>query len=336
MFVRVYFRTSPSDADGEQARSKLETFTLDHGLRVVSWYVEYHRDQNPPQAQLLRLIDDARQGDILIVDKIDHISHGTDVKWFNLKDSILEKQLRIISLDLPTTWLFSPNNNGKPRRENLPSTCLILEMLAATSRKGLEWRKSRQKAGIEIARSLGKYRGGKGEDEVRNSGIIEMIKSGVPHSKITAATGCSRATIFKLSNRIKADPSYDKAAKPKNKPPGRPRNNIVDVEISKLLMAGRSAGQIQIELGCGLRTIRKVKARLQSTGGLPQANRSKKGREPNHERNKIIAEMLRNKVPWLTIQYSMSCSKSTVARVAAKLRESLSLPSSLPALHADT
>jgi DNA invertase Pin-like site-specific DNA recombinase len=77
---------------------------------------------------------------------------------------------------------------------------MLLDMLAAVARKDYEDRRRRQQQGIEKAKREGLYRGRR-EDTARNEGIAGMLKAGMSWSSIQAATGCSRATIAKVSQR---------------------------------------------------------------------------------------------------------------------------------------
>ena len=59
--------------------------------------------------ELLRLLDDAAKGDAIIIEQIDRLSRLDEKSWFTLKEILHEKELKVISLDLPTSQIaFSP------------------------------------------------------------------------------------------------------------------------------------------------------------------------------------------------------------------------------------
>jgi DNA invertase Pin-like site-specific DNA recombinase len=79
---------------------------------------------------------------------------------------------------------------------------MLLDLLAAISRKDYDDRRRRAAQGIEKARAAGKYRG-RPPDEARNAGIAAMLKGGtMSWSEIQAAAKCSRATVAKISRKI--------------------------------------------------------------------------------------------------------------------------------------
>ena len=77
---------------------------------------------------------------------------------------------------------------------------MMLDMLAAVARKDYDDRRRRQAQGVAKAKAAGAYRG-RPEDTDRNAGIAAMLRSGLSWTAIQAATGCSRATIARVSKR---------------------------------------------------------------------------------------------------------------------------------------
>ena len=75
---------------------------------------------------------------------------------------------------------------------------MMLDMLAAISRKDYEDRRRRQKQGIEKAKREKKYRG-RPVDESLHHKVQELLSDGKSWSKIQALIGCSRATIAKVA-----------------------------------------------------------------------------------------------------------------------------------------
>ena len=78
---------------------------------------------------------------------------------------------------------------------------MILDMLAAISRKDYDDRRRRAAQGIAKAKAEGKYRG-RPANEPRNAGIAGMLRSGMSWSEIQAAAQCSRATVAKIAQKI--------------------------------------------------------------------------------------------------------------------------------------
>jgi DNA invertase Pin-like site-specific DNA recombinase len=130
---------------------------------------------------------------------VDRLSRLTDADWRKLRTTIDAKQVRIVALDLPTSWQLAAGDEFTARMFGAINA-MLLDMLAAVARKDYEDRRRRQAQGIAKAKAKGEYRG-RPEDTDRNAGIAGMLKSGMSWSAIQAATGCSRATVAKLAKR---------------------------------------------------------------------------------------------------------------------------------------
>ena len=201
MNARMYLRASTTEQDATRAREQIETFAAERGLDIVGWFIENESGAKLQRPELFRLLEDSKPGDVLLVEQVDRLSRLTDADWRKLRATIDTKQVRIVALDLPTSWqLAAGNGDDFTSRMFAAVNGMLLDMLAAVARKDYEDRRRRQQQGIEKAKRQGLYRGRR-EDTARNEGIAGMLKAGMSWSSIQAATGCSRATIAKVSQR---------------------------------------------------------------------------------------------------------------------------------------
>jgi DNA invertase Pin-like site-specific DNA recombinase len=200
MHARAYLRASTSEQDASRARQDVETFAAERGLPIVGWYVENESGAKLARPELFRLIADSRPGDVLLVEQVDRLSRLTESDWRKLRAELDAKQIRVVALDLPTSWQMASTGDEFTRRMFAAINAMLLDMLAAVARKDYEDRRRRQAQGIEKAKAEGAYRG-RPEDTARNDGIAGMLRSGMSWSAIQAATGCSRATIAKVAKR---------------------------------------------------------------------------------------------------------------------------------------
>ncbi|MBQ0820027.1 MULTISPECIES: recombinase family protein [Microvirga] len=204
MFVRAYLRASTNEQDATRARQQLEAFAAEHDLHIASYYVENESGAKLARPELFRLLSDARPGDILLIEQVDRLSRLTAADWEKLKAELAAHRVRVVALDLPTSWMMA---NAKADDFTVRMfdaiNGMMLDMLAAVARKDYEDRRRRQEQGQARAKAEGLYKGRK-EDKARNDGIAAMLKAGSSWSQIQAATGCSRATILKIVNRAKA------------------------------------------------------------------------------------------------------------------------------------
>ncbi|EPM64954.1 putative resolvase [Pseudomonas syringae pv. actinidiae ICMP 19073] len=72
----------------------------------------------PTRPELIRLLKDARRGDVLLVESINRLSRVDDQACRSLKKAIDNRGIRIVSVDPPTSHQgmtaleFDPNQNG--------------------------------------------------------------------------------------------------------------------------------------------------------------------------------------------------------------------------------
>lgn len=201
MFVRAYLRASTSEQDATRARDALEAFASERGLHIASWYVENESGSKLTRPELFRLLKDARKGDMLLIEQVDRLSRLTSGDWDHLKAEIKARGIRVVALDLPTSWMMAAQNaDSFTTRMFEAINDMMLDMLAAVARKDYEDRRRRQAEGQANAKAAGVYKG-RPEDVKRNAGIADMLARGMSWSQIQDATGCSRATIAKIVKR---------------------------------------------------------------------------------------------------------------------------------------
>jgi DNA invertase Pin-like site-specific DNA recombinase len=204
MFVRAYLRASTNEQDATRARQQLEAFVSEHGLHIAAFYVENESGAKLARPELFRLLSDARPGDILLIEQVDRLSRLTASDWEKLKAELAARRVRVVALDLPTSWMMaSAKADDFTARMFDAINGMMLDMLAAVARKDYEDRRRRQAQGQAKAKAEGLYKGRK-EDAARNAGIAAMLKAGSSWSQIQAVTGCSRATIAKIAKRPEA------------------------------------------------------------------------------------------------------------------------------------
>jgi DNA invertase Pin-like site-specific DNA recombinase len=200
-YVRAYLRASTDEQDANRARAQIEAFATEHRLQIVAWYVENESGAKLARPELFRLLADAHQGDILLVEQVDRLSRLTAGDWEALKAQLTAKCVRVVALDLPTSWTMAAKvADDFTDRMFAAINGMLLDMLAAVARKDYDDRRRRQKQGQEKAKAAGLYKG-RAEDVARNDGIARMLAAGQSWSSIQATTGCSRSTILKISKR---------------------------------------------------------------------------------------------------------------------------------------
>lgn len=200
-FVRAYLRASTDEQDASRARQQLQAFAAERGLKIASWYVENESGASLQRPELFRLLADSQRGDVILVEQVDRLSRLTAGDWEKLKAEIAARHCRIVSLDLPTSWVMITGNGDEFTARMFDAiNNMMLDMLAAMGRKDYEDRRRRQAQGQAKAKAEGKYKG-RPEDVKRNAGIASMLAAKQSWTTIQNATGASRATIAKIAKR---------------------------------------------------------------------------------------------------------------------------------------
>lgn len=200
MFVRAYLRASTKEQDASRAKNDLFQFASDKGLKIAATYVENESGASLNRPELFRLLSDCQAGDILLIEQVDRLSRLNAKDWERLKSEIRDRQVKVVALDLPTSWgMASSNTDEFTTRMSEAINNMMLDMIAAIARKDYEDRRRRQKQGIAKAKEQGLYKG-RPENKSRNEAILKMLESGQSWNSIIQATGCSRSTLSRLKN----------------------------------------------------------------------------------------------------------------------------------------
>src|SRR5208282_6479946 len=104
MLARSYLRASTDEQDATRARAAVEAFAAEHGLNIVGTFLENESGAKLARPELFRLIADSRPGDVLLIEQVDRLSRLTDGDWRKLRAELDAKQIRVVALDLPTSW----------------------------------------------------------------------------------------------------------------------------------------------------------------------------------------------------------------------------------------
>ena len=204
MYVRAYLRASTDEQDATRARAALDAFAHERGLRIVARYTENESGAKLKRPELFRLLADSQAGDVLLIEQVDRLSRLTEADWRQLRAEIDLKQVRIVALDLPTSWSLAKADDEFTGRMLSAVNGMLLDMLAAVARKDYDDRRRRQAQGTAKAKAAGLYKG-RPEDRKRNDGIAAMLRGGSSWQQVQDAFRCSSATIAKMRRRIAAE-----------------------------------------------------------------------------------------------------------------------------------
>jgi DNA invertase Pin-like site-specific DNA recombinase len=167
-------------------------------LRIAVRYIENESGAKLDRPELFRLLADCEPGDLLLVEQVDRLSRLTSPDWEKLRAEIDAKQVRIVALDLPTSWSLAVPEDEFTSRMFSAVNSMMLDVLAAVARKDYEDRRRPQAEGTARAKAAGLYKG-RPANMSWNAAIAAMLRDGRTLSQIMSATGCSRTLLAKLA-----------------------------------------------------------------------------------------------------------------------------------------
>ena len=205
MFIRAYLRASTDEQDAGRARATLEQFTTSHNKVIASEYLENASGATADRPELMRLLKDARKGDVLLVESIDRLSRLPVDDWQKLKATIDAKGLRIVAIDLPTSHQGMRDTKGDEFTDRMLGAInsMLVEMMAAMARKDYEQRRERQAQGIEKAKAAGKYQGRQVDADLHKR-VRELLAAGLGIRATARHAGCSTTTVMRIREALGA------------------------------------------------------------------------------------------------------------------------------------
>lgn len=162
----------------------------------TEFYIEKISGASMERPKLNEMLDSLSMGDMVIVHEISRLSRSTK-DLLTIVEIIKDKGAKLKSIT--DSWLDLSDDN--PMSELLFT---IFSGLAQFERKMI---KQRQKEGIEIAKSEGKYRGKKtklvegGKEEQRMKAILAAYKQGKSINDIRMTFRVGTGTIYRLLER---------------------------------------------------------------------------------------------------------------------------------------
>lgn len=204
MFIRAYLRASTKEQDASRARASLDTFASEYGKNIASYYIENESGSTLERPELMRLIQDASEGDIILVEGVDRLARLKQEDWNTLKAMLAAKKLLIVSPELPTSWgaMTATGSTDSFTASILQAVnSMLLDMLAAVARKDYEDRRRRQQEGIVTAQIDGKYKG-RPRDEKKREAVAKLLKAGSSYNDIISTLGVSRHLVASVSKEL--------------------------------------------------------------------------------------------------------------------------------------
>ena len=192
MTVRIYVRASTKDQDATRALADLVAFSTSYDDNHVE-YVEHFSGTKLDRPLLAKLLKDAEQGDILLVESVDRLSRLSQDDFAILKQRIKDKGLRLVVADLPTTHTVSEGMTGDILRV---INDMLIDLLATMAKLDNDKRRERIKQGLA---NSGYKPTGKKANVGKHNRIRELdSQNSMTKEEIAKAVGVGVATVYRV------------------------------------------------------------------------------------------------------------------------------------------
>ncbi len=134
--------------------------------------------------ELERLLRFIRKGDTLVVTKLDRLARSIP-DLVRIVEALEAKEATLCILDMN---LDTSSPTGR----------LLLNLLASVAQFEVQIMRERQREGISLAKSLGKYRGRSPTARSKSDQVFDLHGKGVPAAAIAEQVGISRASTYRI------------------------------------------------------------------------------------------------------------------------------------------
>lgn len=204
MIARLYLRASTKEQDAERALELLTYFCTERKIEIAEKYIENFSGTKLNRPQLNQLLDDANQGEVLIVESVDRLSRLPLSDWEKLKQIINSKGLRLVVVDLPTTHTLLTADDLTSSILSIINN-MLLDLMATMARLDNDKRIERIRQGQERARSVGKKIGGSAKNMELRKQIAKYLDKSLKAEDIAKIIGCGVATIYRIKKELRTE-----------------------------------------------------------------------------------------------------------------------------------
>lgn len=173
-----YARVSTTDQSLDIQIEQLQGVKVD---KIFSEKASGIKEDRPVLNEMMNYV---RQGDTLVVSKLDRIARSTK-HLLGIVDSLEKKGVafKVLNINLDT---------------GTPTGKLMLTMLGAIASFEREMMLERQAAGIIRAKSLGKYKGRKATAREKTAQVIELLSSGMTKQSVADELNIGVASVYRI------------------------------------------------------------------------------------------------------------------------------------------
>ena len=202
--THLYLRASTKDQDAHRAKVALESLASDKGLNIVGVYAENISGTKLNRPELIRLLDTAEKGEVLLVESVDRLSRLSQTDWDTLKATIKSKGLRLVVADLPTSHMMVEDKGITGQIMEVINS-MLLDLMATMARLDQEKRVQRIREGLENKRAAEPEwkPTGKGRNQAKWDKVASLLKrNGNTVEEIAKIADVGIATVYRIKREL--------------------------------------------------------------------------------------------------------------------------------------
>ena len=184
MAIIGYARVS---TEGQELTAQLEQL---NGAGVDKIFKEKASGVKQDRPQLAAMLDHLREGDTVIVCKLDRIARSTK----HLLEIVETLEARKVSFKVLNINLDTSTPTGK----------LMLSMLASIAQFEREMMLERQREGIRLAKDAGRYQGRKATAQALSDKALELLAQGKTKQAVADELKIGIASVYRIAKAAKA------------------------------------------------------------------------------------------------------------------------------------
>lgn len=206
MNAHLYLRASTKDQDALRAKASLEAFAADSGLSIAGIYSENISGTKLNRPELMRLLDVAQPGEILLCESVDRLSRLSLEDWDILKATIKAKGLKLVIVDLPTSHqMFDAKGiSGEVMRV---INDMLIDLMSTMARLDQEKRVERIHQGLANKRAANPEwkPAGKSKDTAMWEKVVALMAKHPTMSadQVAKLADCGVATVYRIKREMK-------------------------------------------------------------------------------------------------------------------------------------
>ena len=188
--ARIYLRVSTDEQDLTR-QTEIEQSTRTAGYYVAGVYREKASGARADRPELLRMIADLQPGEVVVAEKIDRISRLPLDEAEKLVASIRSKGAKLV---VPGLVDLAAGTDGVARIVLESVQELLLRLALQMARDDYETRRERQRQGVRLAKTAGKY-AGRSPNTTAHHRIVALRAAGQTIKQTAVLSGCSLSQV---------------------------------------------------------------------------------------------------------------------------------------------